>query len=299
MPLRKKGLGQGIMVSDFVTPTSRLRAPVSISDDDLIRYGLRREACQSLEFGGDSWWRNEDLMAQTLKFAIPIFELSFPGCQGIFLFDNARNHKSFAPDALRAPMMNLNPGGDAPIMRDGWFRQADGTICAQTMNISPHPSIPEKLWGKPKGIKIVLQERDIWHGGLRLRCKRNKDCDRTRHGGCCARTLMSLQEDFQTQKSFLEEAIEATGHLSLLYPAFHCELNWIEHFWGSSKWYTRKNCKYGIEDLRNRIPIGLEYAERFIWKFWNRTEKIRDAYRNGVGYGAEKQYKSHRRVFST
>lgn len=71
---------------------------------------------------------------------------------------------------------------------------------------------------------------------------------------------MSLQPDFQNQKTKLEEAILSHGHLSLLYPKFHCELNWIEHYWGAAKWYLRKHCKYTVLDLQKQIPDGLKYA---------------------------------------
>jgi hypothetical protein len=81
-----------------------------------------------------------------------------------------------------------------------------------------------------------------------------------------------------------------------LLPKFHCELNWIEYYWGRAKWYKRDHCKYGIKDLRERIPLSFQYAEQFIWKFWAKTEKIGQAYRDGVRYGADKSYKSHRRV---
>jgi hypothetical protein len=39
-----------------------------------------------------------------------------------------------------------------------------------------------------------------------------------------------LQPDFQQQKSLVQEVIEAAGHLCILLPKFHCELNFIEFF---------------------------------------------------------------------
>ena len=44
--------------------------------------------------------------------------------------------------------------------------------------------------------------------------------------------------------------IEATGHAVLFYPKFHCELNWIEYYWGQVKRYTRDNCEYNYEGLK-------------------------------------------------
>lgn len=120
MLLRKKGHGAGIMVSDFITPIARLHAPFSISDEVLCQHGLdRRNVIEYVKFGGETWWTNELMLAQTINYAIPLFELAFPGCQALFHFDNARNHLAFSKDALRAYKMNFNPGGKAPIMRDG------------------------------------------------------------------------------------------------------------------------------------------------------------------------------------
>ena len=33
----------------------------------------------------------------------------------------------------------------------------------------------------------------------------------------------------------LQELYEDTGHLCLYYPKFHCELNFIEQYWGNAK----------------------------------------------------------------
>lgn len=128
MLLRKKGHGQGIMLSEFITSSSQLTVPLSITDTQLASMGLRRNAIESMEFGNDTWWTGEKLKDQVLNCAIPIFNLQFPGCQALFLFDNARNHDSYAFDALRANLMNLEAGGKAPLMRLGWFRDKDNPL---------------------------------------------------------------------------------------------------------------------------------------------------------------------------
>ena len=45
---------------------------------------------------------------------------------------------------------------------------------------------------------------------------------------CCMRRILSLQEDFISQKSLLQEEIEKRGHKCIFYPKYHCELNFIE-----------------------------------------------------------------------
>ena len=53
--------------------------------------------------------------------------------------------------------------------------------------------------------------------------------------GCCARRILSLQPDFLSQKSAIEEvAMGIRGayikHRVMYYPKFHCELNHMEYF---------------------------------------------------------------------
>lgn len=60
--------------------------------------------------------------------------------------------------------------------------------------------------------------------------------------GCCAWRIMSLQSDFLAQKGRLHEGVEARCHMALFYPKFHCELNWMEYYWGKAKKYTPDNC---------------------------------------------------------
>ncbi|PKB94848.1 hypothetical protein RhiirA5_260559, partial [Rhizophagus irregularis] len=52
---------------------------------------------------------------------------------------------------------------------------------------------------------------------------------------CCAVRILSLQPDFAAQRPLIQEIIEDRGHKIIFYPKFHCELNFIEQFWGAAK----------------------------------------------------------------
>jgi hypothetical protein len=69
---------------------------------------------------------------------------------------------------------------------------------------------------------------------------------------CCATHLLSLQPDFQEQKSLVQETIEAVGHLCIFLLKFHCELNFIEFFW--EQW---EHCDYTYDGLRANILKAL------------------------------------------
>ena len=68
---------------------------------------------------------------------------------------------------------------------------------------------------------------------------------------------MEDEEDFANERSLLEIGITARGHECIFYPKFHCELNYIEFFWGAVKRYTRENCNYSFVDLEDMIKAGL------------------------------------------
>ena len=92
----KKGRGKGLHVSHFLTPIVRL------GDGNI---------CEIRPCGGDTWWTGDKLLAQVTDKAIPDFEAQFPGCQGLFAFDNSRTHLKYADDVLQVSEMNLEPGG--------------------------------------------------------------------------------------------------------------------------------------------------------------------------------------------
>ena len=77
-PLRPKGVGKGIMVSEFLTPLGRLSAPNNATDEELQSMALPRMATVTLEYGQDNYWNGEKMADQTLKAAVPLFEMAFP-----------------------------------------------------------------------------------------------------------------------------------------------------------------------------------------------------------------------------
>ena len=153
IPLRKKTRGKGIMVSDFLTPRKQLQVPEGQSLNPNPGYGTQQDgpkpldshlASCSIEYGGDTWWDGDQLVDQVLQLAIPIFEIAFPDCQGLLLFDNAISYYVYTKDALRASAMNLGPGGGQALL---WPRINPLTSAIQSM-VMPDSS--------PKGLQIVL-----------------------------------------------------------------------------------------------------------------------------------------------
>ena len=160
-----------------------------------------------------------------------------------------------------------------------------------------------ELAGKPKGIKRVLKERGLWpERGLVLECRtihNRPGCDPG--GGCCARRVLEAERGFQDQKGRLQEEVEALGYRVLLYPKFHCELNFIERYWCRAKWFARENCGYDLEALKTTVPEALASVTNASIRGFNRLAvRTIDAYSAGLCYGTEEfkhnVYRSHRQV---
>jgi hypothetical protein len=173
-PLRSKGRGRGIMVSDFLLPCSRL-STAKLSPERRSELNLPLNATKFFEFGsmGDGYWGAEDVISHTRDIAIPMFETVFPGYQALFLFDNARSHASYAEDALLVQNMNLGPGGEQNRLRPGYM-DGDKAQIQQMVDAN----------GMPKGIQKVLEERGLWRQGLKLQCQKPK-CDHCERRSKC------------------------------------------------------------------------------------------------------------------
>jgi hypothetical protein len=112
-----------------------------------------------------------------------------------------------------------------------------------------HPKYPNE----PKGIKAVLTEQGLYQMRLHGKCQK---CE-SGATNCCNKHIFKLQLDFQQQKSLVKEVIEAAGHLCIFLPKFHCELNFIEFFWGTVKRYLWDNCDYTFETLKENMPKAM------------------------------------------
>jgi len=174
------------------------------------------------------------------------------------MVDNSQGHSAYSEDALLSSRMNMNPGGKQAKLRNGWFMQ-NGIHITQEMNFpATHPEFP----GQPKGMKQILIEQGLFQRNIAMVCKKKKDgtggkCQ-TGATDCCAKRILDLQPDFKEQKSLVQEVIEASGHLCIFLPKFHCELNFIEFFWGAVKRYLREHCDYTFKTLQDNMPKALE-----------------------------------------
>ena len=215
------------------------------------------------------------------------------------MVDNSQGHSAYAEDALLVSRMNMKPAGKQARMRDGWYVQDENRITQPMVFPADHPDFPNM----PKGMKQVLHERGIDTQGLKMLCKEKCHNEAT---SCCATCTLESQPDFQAQKSLVQEVIEAAGHLCIFLPKFHCELNFIEFFWGAVKRYLCTNCDYTFETLKKNLPLALASVNiRTIRRWEHRMIRWMDAYRAGLGAKeadmrvkafSSRKYASHRRV---
>ena len=241
---------------------------------------------------------------QLVEKIIPAFENAHgPGYQALIMVDNSQGHSAYPADALRLSEMNLRPGGKQCRLRNGWFIR-NGQRVTQPMIFPPdHPKFPDA----PKGIKQVLEERGLWQAGMHLECAKPKCLvDAT---SCCAKCVLGLQPDFTEQKSLVQEVIEAAGHMCIFLPKFHCELNFIEFFWGAVKKYLRDHCDYTFATLKDNLPKALASVDVKTIQWWeHRMIQWMDAYSEGKGTKeaqlqvkafSSHKYSSHHRVPET
>ena len=193
------------------------------------------------------------------------------------MVDDSQGHSAYGEDALVASQMNVNPGGSQAHLRDGWYEQDGQKIIQPMIFASNHPTYPDQ----PKGLRHVLTERGIPTQGLRGKCK--SKCNPAATVCCCQRT-MEHQPDFQVQKSLMQEVIEDVGHLCIMLPKFHCELNFIEFFWGAVKRYLCEHCDMSFGTLKENMPLALASVDLATIRRWeHRMHRWMDAYCQGLG----------------
>ena len=285
LPIKPKGRGSSIMVSEFIEENDGYLA---LSDEQYeFEVGNRGEdvdksACAILEIGEqrEGYWNNDRFMEQMEK-AVKIAEVKYPSSQGyhhIWCLDHSCGHTAFAEDALIANKMNKGPGGKQPKMRDTvWNGQR------QSLTLTD---------GRPKGAALVLQERGYDTSRMKLEEMRK---------------ILAEHNDFKNEKCRVDTFLTSCGHTCVFIPKFHCELNPIERVWSQSKRYTRAHCDYTIASLRRSIPEGLRsVSKENIANYVRRRRNYMFAYLEGSAVGSELEerikfyksasYTSHRRV---
>lgn len=221
----------------------------------------------------DGYFDADDLLAQVDR-AIDIFEERTNGfATGLFLFDNAPSHQKRASDALSARKMPRNPN-------NGWTHHKGGPRMRPTTLpngqiqefyfADDHPEYP----GYFKGTEQIIRERGLWpqSGNLLAQCEGFK-CEAGRTDCCCCRLLFT-QPDFVNQRSQLEELVTSRGHICDFYPKYHCELNFIEQYWGAVKFRYRGfgTRPSNLEEMERRVlecldDIPILQIRRFVTHF--------------------------------
>lgn len=264
----------------------------------------------------DGYFDADDLLAQVDR-AIDIFEDRTNGfAMGLFLFDNAPTHQKRASDALSARKMPKNPN-------NGWTHHKGGPRMRPTTLVNgqvqefyfpdDHPQYP----GYFKGMEQIIRERALWpqSSNLLAQCE-NFKCEAGRTD-CCCRRLLFTQPDFVNQRSQLEEFVTSRGHICDFYPKYHCELNFIEQYWGAVKFRYRGfgTRPSNVDEMEKRVlecldDIPILQIRRFVTllnsakqahiesRYANRSARYIDAYSKGLtgadAIWANRKYRGHR-----
>ncbi|KIJ41345.1 hypothetical protein M422DRAFT_255537 [Sphaerobolus stellatus SS14] len=150
-----------------------------------------------------------------------------------------------------------------------------------------------------KGMEQIIRERGLWpEKGLNAQCEGFK-CELGRTD-CCCRRLLFTQPDFVNQKSELEELITSRNHICDFYPKFHCELNFIEQYWGAAKQHCRASPPTkNMEEMQTNVIAALDNVPLIqIQRYANCSAKFMDAYIKGLtgaqAAWAAREYRGHR-----
>lgn len=147
-PLRKKGRGRLIHISDFI---EQVNGRLVVYDEN----GSIKQSARKIIYpgaNGDAYWDCPQLIKQ-MKMAIDVFEQAHPGCEGLFIFDHSSAHASLAPDALRAFEMNKTNGGKQRFQKDTIIPFSNPDPCFR----GSHQKMTTEN-GEQKGLKQTLEE---------------------------------------------------------------------------------------------------------------------------------------------
>ncbi|KIJ44951.1 hypothetical protein M422DRAFT_251574 [Sphaerobolus stellatus SS14] len=178
---------------------------------------------------------------------------------------------------------NMRPG----VLPDGNFQELY------------YPDDHPLMGGWFKGMEQIIRECGLWPAnGLNAQCESFK-CEEG-CTDCCCRRLLFMQPDFVNQKSALEELVTRRGHICDFYPKFHCELNFIEQYWGAAKlrYWSSPHTKNIMEMEANVLTSLADIPLQQIRRYAGRSAKFMDAYIKGLNGAqaawAARKYHGHR-----
>ena len=236
-----------------------------------------------------------------------------PNCDIKVAYDHSNTHTAKALDGLDATQLLRTDGRkNTPNLRNMTFLDPAGNIVEQFMQTDE---------GVQKGSLSILKERGVVNdrGQWIIGCSRGTNmfhlcgaCNTKPLGPgehhyakdtcCCATHYLSEQPDFKAQKGWLAETLEKLRMELILYPKYHCELNYIEMIWGWLKDYHRRTCTYNFKDLERDLPITIEQRLpiSYVRRVARYCYRFMDAYRVGLSGAAldytVKKFKSHRKI---
>lgn len=294
--MRPKSKGRSLHVSGFCCPCHGF---IGGNIEDLDGATVEKRSFKIITPGEkyDGFWKNSDLVKQLREDAIPLFKLLHPGCKLVFMFDNSSNHHAREPGTASADQLNLSDGGKNVVnFKDTTFRG---------LAFAMQHVVDGKLI--QKGVKTILIERDDWDDSLILDCSTSKprNYKHAEEGTptfnrCCGRRRLSLHEDFQNTKCWLEAVMDDYEDCELIFlPKFHCELNFIERIWGYCKAHLRRCCTFRFDDLQRMLPETLlSVPQHFFRRAARSCFRWMSGYREGLtGPFLDfimKKYTSHR-----
>eukprot|EP00733_Pompholyxophrys_punicea_P001068 Pompholyxophrys_punicea_v1_NODE_455_length_1916_cov_39.531435.p1 type:complete len:516 gc:universal NODE_455_length_1916_cov_39.531435:246-1793(+) len=232
----------------YETYLKSLSLPVGVEGP--LPQPMPKDADAYIEIGKnkEGYW-DSDRFIEQIKNAINIFEYLYPGAEAIFLLDHSGGHTKKPEDGLNAHLMNVNPGGKQPILKNTFWNGK----CQVIGN---------------RGLRAILQERDLYQPGM-------VQADMVR--------VLSDCDDFKNQVTIVEEVLANYGKLShrvLWLAKFHAELNCIEMKWAVGKGRARKRCTGKMSTFKTVFKEKLSgVTVQEIRRFARKSREWMNAYR--------------------
>ncbi|KAF8595329.1 hypothetical protein BDV93DRAFT_575517 [Ceratobasidium sp. AG-I] len=199
-------------------------------------------------------------LIEQVKNAIRIFNIMHPGAVMLMFFDQSSAHNAYASDALSARMeqvlrerglwdtLTRTAGGKRPV---GCCKGCKATAAVREKVLAEAQATMEL---NPEVFVSIDNVLEVTH----IESLEDATEVQTMNRFCCMEKCLSTEADFIGEKPLLQIVIEEAGHLCILLPKFHCELNPIEMYWGYAKQRFRPKCNGSFPLAKKLVPECLD-----------------------------------------